>query len=54
MYIVHNIKKWLPMDHPYHHDTFSFEGIREEGEAPRKMTIDEIYQCSCSKDDLVY
>jgi hypothetical protein len=31
------------MDHPHCHDTSSFEGIREEGEAPRRMTTNEIY-----------
>jgi hypothetical protein len=36
-------KKWLPMDHPHRHDTSSFEGIWEEGEAPRRMTTNEIY-----------
>jgi hypothetical protein len=35
--------KWPPMDHPYHHDTSSFEGIQEEGETPKRMTIDEIF-----------
>jgi hypothetical protein len=37
------------MDHPNRHDTFSFEGIQEEGEAPRRMTIDEIYNATITR-----
>jgi hypothetical protein len=37
------------MDHPYHHDTSSFEGIQEEGEAPKRMTIDEIYNAATTR-----
>jgi hypothetical protein len=34
---------------PYHHYTSSFEGIREEGEALRKMIVDEIYNVTATK-----
>lgn len=42
-------RKWLPMDHPYCHDTSSFKGIQEEGEALRRMTIDEIYNAAATR-----
>jgi hypothetical protein len=31
------------MDHPYCHDTSSFEGVQKDGVAPNRMTMDEIY-----------
>jgi hypothetical protein len=37
------------MDHPYYHDTSSFEGIWKEGETLRRMIAYEIYNVIVAK-----
>jgi len=36
-------RKWLPMEHVFQQATTSFDGVREDGVPPQRMTFDEIH-----------